>query len=239
MTIYYNKQGFGKPLVLFHGWGFDGSIWRQLLPDLSRDFEVYTVDLPGFGQSAYMDWPAFKQRLFHFLPEQFAILGWSLGGLYATRLAVEHPERIDQLINVASSPRFIADENWPGIQPSVFEAFYKNILSDPLGVLKQFVQLQSRGQPMPCLKDKLHHTKGLEEGLKALAGWDLRHSLKTFTKPAHFIFGRLDAITPASTMAAMQQAYPRYDYTMFKRSAHMPFLSHQEIFNDLVRDYLL
>jgi len=38
-------------LVLVHGLGSAGSIWKSLLPQLKRDFTVYTLDLPGHGEA--------------------------------------------------------------------------------------------------------------------------------------------------------------------------------------------
>jgi len=42
----------GNPtLVLIHGWAESKGTWRFLLAELARDFHVYAVDLPGFGES--------------------------------------------------------------------------------------------------------------------------------------------------------------------------------------------
>lgn len=70
----------------------------------------------------------------------------------------------------------------------------------------------------------------LKEGLHLLSNWDLREPLRCFTKPTCFMFGRLDAIIPRTTMAAMQKIYPHFTYIMFSKAAHMPFLSHQDEF---------
>src|SRR3990167_6159175 len=101
-----------KPsLVFLHGWGFDHHIWHPLVDKMSHhDYpgDYYLVDLPGFGQSPMMDWDAFKTALMTQCPGQWILIGWSLGGLLATRLALEIPQRVTRLINVASIPRFTA-----------------------------------------------------------------------------------------------------------------------------------
>ncbi len=65
-------KGQGYPLVLFHGWGFDHRIWADLAPLLSACYTVYLVDLPGFGQTNFMEWAEFKHVLLMQLPAEFA-----------------------------------------------------------------------------------------------------------------------------------------------------------------------
>jgi pimeloyl-ACP methyl ester carboxylesterase len=45
------RAGSGPPMLLLHGIGHRWQAWTPLLDDLSRDFEVVAVDLPGFGKS--------------------------------------------------------------------------------------------------------------------------------------------------------------------------------------------
>lgn len=239
MSIHYRKTGRGQPLVLFHGWGFDSLVWDPLLPALSSEFEVYAFDLPGFGLNPAMEWTDFKTQVLHHLPPRFSILGWSLGGLYASRLALEAQDRVNHLINVASSPYFISDEQWPGIAPSVFELFYKNILSAPQRVLQDFIKLQSRGVQLNETITSSPSKEGLELGLSVLGNWDLRQPLKTFNKPVSYIFGRLDAITPVKTLDYMEEHYPQFNYHLIKKSAHMPFISHPDEFLQILRETLL
>ena len=57
-------------------------------------------------------------------------LGWSLGGLVASQIALRHPERVQALITVASSPCFSAREAWPGIKPEVLAGFQHQLSED-------------------------------------------------------------------------------------------------------------
>ena len=51
----YDRVGSGEPLVLLHGFGSTRDDFAGLIPDLARDFEVYSVDLPGHGSSPMID----------------------------------------------------------------------------------------------------------------------------------------------------------------------------------------
>ena len=50
--VAYQRVGRGEPLVLLHGLGGSGRIWRPVLPFLLAHRDVIAVDLPGFGASA-------------------------------------------------------------------------------------------------------------------------------------------------------------------------------------------
>src|SRR3954471_21736550 len=48
----YVRMGAGEPLVLIHGLGGDRSTWTPVVEALAADYDVITLDLPGFGGSA-------------------------------------------------------------------------------------------------------------------------------------------------------------------------------------------
>jgi pimeloyl-ACP methyl ester carboxylesterase len=51
-TLAWSRQGAGPPLVLLHGLGSARAVWDPVVPGLAEHFDVLTVDLPGFGESA-------------------------------------------------------------------------------------------------------------------------------------------------------------------------------------------
>ena len=68
MKVHLNYFGQGKPLVFFHGWGFNHQIWLSLVPLLKERYQLILVDLPGFGLTPAMEWPEFKMQLLDILP---------------------------------------------------------------------------------------------------------------------------------------------------------------------------
>ena len=50
-NIFYRVNGQGKPVILVHGFGEDGSIWDGLVEYLRNDFFLIVPDLPGSGNS--------------------------------------------------------------------------------------------------------------------------------------------------------------------------------------------
>lgn len=51
MTLYYEKTGSGRPLVLVHGNGEDHTIFDEAVKVLSRRFTCYAVDSRGHGKN--------------------------------------------------------------------------------------------------------------------------------------------------------------------------------------------
>ena len=51
MTLHVETQGIGQPLLLIHGWGMHGGMWREIAEQLAQQFKVHSVDLPGHGAS--------------------------------------------------------------------------------------------------------------------------------------------------------------------------------------------
>ncbi|AMQ27760.1 TPA: alpha/beta fold hydrolase [Legionella pneumophila] len=238
MNIHLDKYGQGMPLVLFHGWGFDSQIWQPIIPCLKPKYQIILVDLPGFGLTPMMDWESFKKNLLNQLPDKFALAGWSMGGLYATRLAIEEPARVQYLINITSSPRFISDINWPGVAEEVFVNFYNNLSKDINKTLKEFISLQLNKMKFDFKIGNPPSPEGLAFGLEILGTWDFREQLKQISIPTVYLFGRLDPITPVKTMTIMEKNYPNFKYVLFNRAAHMPFLSHTDLFITMMDEFI-
>lgn len=101
------EKDMNKTIVLLHGKNFSGfyfeSIARELL---KKDYRVIIPDQIGFGKSSR---PESFQYSFHILAtftkqlmsklgvEKFSVLGHSMGGMLATRLALMFPENVEKL----------------------------------------------------------------------------------------------------------------------------------------------
>ena len=52
-SLHYQSHLAGKPtLVLLHGLGLSSESWNQIRDRLARSFDVYAIDMRGFGQSS-------------------------------------------------------------------------------------------------------------------------------------------------------------------------------------------
>lgn len=116
--IYYVRSGDRHPqrppLLLIHGFGASTDHWRKNIVGLSRDFEVWAIDLLGFGRSAKPDWQysgdLWRDQLHEFITNvigQPAVLaGNSLGGYSALCVAAQRPESAVGLVLLNSAGPF-------------------------------------------------------------------------------------------------------------------------------------
>jgi pimeloyl-ACP methyl ester carboxylesterase len=96
VTVAYERQGTGEPVVLLHGLGSHRLAWDPVVPLLTGHREVIAMDLPGFGQSPDLDpgVPRDLETAVAWLGSVFTaleverphVVGHSLGGLIALRL---------------------------------------------------------------------------------------------------------------------------------------------------------
>ena len=116
VRIRYVEQGSGTPIVLMHG--YTGTLDRHFIAngvfaDLAKDHRVIAIDLRGHGKSGKPHAPAgygeemardVVRLLDHLKIPRAHVLGYSLGGFIASRLATLHPDRLISVVYVASLP---------------------------------------------------------------------------------------------------------------------------------------
>jgi pimeloyl-ACP methyl ester carboxylesterase len=98
----YEQVGDGSAVVLIHGLGLCRQMWQWQAPVLSEHFHVIRYDLIGHGES---DKPAGPYAMADFVAQlrevvdsvgidEFALVGFSLGGLIAQAFTLAHPDRV-------------------------------------------------------------------------------------------------------------------------------------------------
>ena len=110
-SIYYQKLGSGKDLIMLHGWKQDVSTFHNIAEELKKHFTLWLIDLPGFGRSEnpkteftvsdYADIVAgfIKQNKL----AKPHLLGHSVGGNIAIKFASGNGGLIDKLVLESSS----------------------------------------------------------------------------------------------------------------------------------------
>lgn len=113
IDVAWFEAGRGDPLILIHGLADDHRAWRRTLPDLVLRRRVVLYDLRGHGETS-LGLPDCTLRqlgadlvaLMDGLRIQRAdVAGFSLGGTIAMRAAMDSPERVRNLVLVATSSR--------------------------------------------------------------------------------------------------------------------------------------
>ncbi len=238
-----NRSGQGEPIILLHGWGMSASVFDPLRDLLTLSHrhqrEVIAVDLPGYGESQWDESLSFEDQaalISEQVPEGI-LLGWSMGGLYATEMARQNPGRFNRLILMCSNPCFVCRENWPfAVDESVFDNFSQSLQRGWRDTIKHFLSLQMLGNPnaRPLVRGlmiKLEQAgepdaAALRFGLDLLKSADTRSVLSRLEIPIDMIFGRLDALVPVSVAKEISEVNPKIQVELLPDAAHAPFLSH-------------
>jgi len=114
LPLYYEMSGSGPPLTLIMGLGCSARQWQWLMPLLTPSFQVTVFDNRDVGRSG--------RATVEYSTDQFAddtaallaalqikrshILGISVGGMIAQKVALRHPALVDRLVLGCTMPSF-------------------------------------------------------------------------------------------------------------------------------------
>jgi pimeloyl-[acyl-carrier protein] methyl ester esterase len=261
---YAGTGNSGGPLLLIHGWGMHGGMWKNAAEKLAQNFSVMAVDLPGHGFSVgrdssrhnddvgmnpdlYLD--AIVEELSGQFDEPLAICGWSLGGQIALRWALRHPQQVSRLVMVASTPCFVRQADWEhALNAEILGEFAADLRQNYMQTLRRFLSLQMRGseqerETLAVLRESLFSRgepdlDALQAGLEILRGCDLRSALPKVKQPALAVAGQRDTLIPLQAAQYLASNMPNGRLAVIAGAAHAPFLSHPDEFAGHVVDFL-
>jgi len=226
--LYSSTTGTGQDLVLLHGWGFNSDLFDELVEKYKGQYRITKIDLPGHGRSDDVsggldEW---CDEIIKILPNNPTLLGWSLGGLLAIKIASRI--KITKLLLVAGSPKFVQSENWPyGINADNFQQFSNALQLNLSKGLKRFVSLQTQDKnQLKALNQSIDKfpatTIALNQGLEILLNTDLIAEFNALKTPIEIILGKRDTLIPVEISEWYQQ-----QTTTILNTGHLPFI-HQD-----------
>lgn len=250
MSLHIEKIGQGEPLAMIHGWGMHSGMWMETRDLLSQHFELHLVDLPGMGHSQNVDvydLQSVAEKIAGAIPSNAYLLGWSLGGLIASKVALITP--IKKLILVGSTPCFVEREDWSyGMPRDVFESFFANAVHDYQGTMNKLLALIAMGSKNARATSKvlrealalrpIPDRQGLLGALDILRISDLRQMMRGLDIPTLLIHGDHDKLVPVSAAEWMSQQLLQAELHVIKGAAHEPFISHPKDFTQFVTEFL-
>jgi len=250
-TVKLYQQGTGPALTLIHGWGMNAAVFQPWAEQLAMQFSVTRVDLPGYGQSLWQPDAGFDAQvdaLAGVLPDS-TLIGWSMGGLYAQRLAACYPEKFSKLVLLSSNPCFVQRDDWPcAVKAQVFKEFAASLDAGWQATIRRFLGLQMRGsdQARQLIKEVSRlliaggepQSQALQFGLDLLLDRDGRQELAGLQIPVLSILGQRDTLVPECVGEQIHRINPLIRVECLARSAHAPFLSHSEPVTSLISEFV-
>ena len=235
-------------------------IWRSFLEHCQQkwgeEITYEAIDLPGFGTKHDIGLPSYEidlitDKVKQTLQPYSIVVGWSMGGLVAQRLADIGDPRLIAQIQIASTPKFSQSKDWDGIRKEVLQQFKQQLSSNHLQLLKRFLSIQCIGLEKPKEKMKemldaiclfpLSSSETLAKSLQFLSETDLRPNANVPPKnavPTLRIFGGLDSLIPRRTIPSIEALYPNDLITIIPKASHAVFFSHPVKCIELIDDFL-
>lgn len=252
----YRETGDGPTLVLVHGWAMSSAVFAEALQDLSDEYRVLAPDLPGHGHST----PAGDYSLDALASDLLAwidalelsdirLLGWSLGGQIAIRLATLAGSRLNRLLLVATTPRFVAEGEWPhGLPDGQVRIMGRGLKRRFEKTLDDFFAQQFDEHELDDERRRLLRQQVAPEtmppqpeaalaALETLRGSDLRQEIETLDLPTLVMHGAEDAIIPQTAGRYLAERLPRARFISMPGLGHAPFLSRPEESFPLWREF--
>lgn len=251
-VVVCRERGIGLPVVLLPAAGHTGRDYDAILPELSRRYlRTITVDWPGHGDSpapqpgtatatAFAD--AAEDVVSTLAPEGAVVIGNSVGGFAAARLAVRRPELVRALVLVDSGGflaltlkvrAFCALMGRPGFLRRVYPQFAARYMrasrEEDRAVLEQTVT----GMRDPV---RVETVASLWRSF-ADPAFDLRDQIRAITSPTLVVWGTKDPNIPVAAGRALAAALP--DGRMLELDCgHVPFASAPEAFSGALQLFL-
>jgi pimeloyl-ACP methyl ester carboxylesterase len=196
LDLAFEGTGVGEPLILLHGGLGSRRMFAPILPTLAAERRVILVDLQAHGGTADIDRPIRPTLLAddvaalieHLGLPSADVLGYSLGGEAALRLAIQHPHLVRRLVLV--SVPFRRDGWFPEVRASMdamSAAAAEPMRQSPL--YADYAALAPRPQDWPALVGKTADSVQQD--------FDWTEEVAALTTPTLLVFADADSIAPA------------------------------------------
>lgn len=247
-----------RPLVLVHGFGCDQSMWHHVLPGLTSDFHVVTLDLPGAGGSDRSMWDAprystlegYAEDLVHLLREldleQPVLVGHSVSAMIAAHAQVMAPELVARLVMIGPSPRYVDEGDYVG-------GFSSEAITDLLSALSANYVSWARSMA-PVIAGNPDRPEVHGELAEAFCRMDpdvaevfarttflsdARDVLPRVTAPTLVLQCSEDVIAPQAVGEYVARQVPDAELVLLRAAGHCPQLSDPEEIVSVLRERLV
>src|SRR5580698_971352 len=258
--IRYAYRRFGKPdtiPLLFLGYynsnmdGWDPGVTNSL----AANYEVVLFDNAGVGASggktphivAEMTEPcvAFCRALGL---KQIHVVGFSLGGMTAQQLALEHPELVGRLILLGTGPRGGEDMTFTELSaeeqadPVAFllAAFFSPSEASQAAGREYIKRLKSRknDRDLPVSRDSAVAQLAAIREWGTIPATERYATLKRITHPTLIVHGNKDIVVIPINAFILEEHLPNAQLIMYPDSSHGAFYQHRKAFLEDVRIFL-
>ena len=244
VTLHYEVQGSGEPLLLISGLGQSSLVWAPIIPLFKDRFTCITFDNRGTGRSGV---PSGPYRIDDMADDVVGLLehlgcgpvsavGWSLGGSVLQSLLIRHGERLRRAVLLSAFPSYTGVQHaWldaglalrrSGLDPFTIAVqgmswgYTPRALSDYQSVVEQAARI--REDPWPT------SLAGFEAQAAGLRVYASQAGLPKVDTPTLVLTGAEDVLTPVAQAVEMAHLLPHGTLQVLPRGGHGVVLEYPE-----------
>ena len=263
VSMAYERFGYGRPVVLLHSLhpGASRREWRPQIEKLAKDFRVYTVDLPGYGQSdkptkpwtAYQYAKALHSFLSDVIGKPVALAAANGGADIALVLSMLYPEDLEKMVLI--SPEGIGR----GFATSNDTQQLKKLLSPVIGtqafldgtskkaqrLLAEELFYQKERMPVDFvknLKQNARYGKGAQASyagyVTRFAAADTKQTFASLSLPFLLIWGERNVRNSAVYLEEAENLQEKGEFMLFEDTAALPHMENSKAFGQILKDFL-
>jgi pimeloyl-ACP methyl ester carboxylesterase len=261
------SAGRGDPVVLVHGLGNSSLAWRRVLPGLARGHHVVAPDLPGFGHSSPIDTDDLLDAFSGFVADlaertgagvPATIVGNSIGGAIALRMALTRPELVARLVLVDPAGVGQGVPSWwrlvrfegavralsavpltvmprPAIEWVIATAYRYMAFARPERVSDRTVRLFAQQLNS---RERIHRFLRNAHSIVDAFERDVQRLERPLPVPVLAIWGRDDRLVPLHDALALLQRIGELEVRILDGCGHSPQLEQPAAFLDAVLPFI-
>lgn len=204
----YLKAGRGKPIVMLHGWADSAKTFAGMVEKLKPDYEIYALDLPGFGGTQapaeawdlnqYADFVNAWMNKLRLQP--YALTGHSYGGAVAIMVASQNSS-FKRLVLLASAG--VRDKKRG--RKLVMKTAAK-VAKTPLYLLPEAKRRRVKQKLYGSIGSDIMLLPHMEATYRKMISQDVRQAARQIKLPTLLIYGANDGETPPVDGRLLHQA---------------------------------
>jgi 3-oxoadipate enol-lactonase len=249
ISLAYNDQGKGLPIVFLHAFPLNRTMWAQQEAAFSSRYRIITVDLRGHGASDAPLWhysldqtaDDVRALLDHLAIKQALFVGLSMGGYILFAFYRKYAKRVKGLVLANTRAQADTPEGKEGRFHMAQIAYKKGpdaIADIMIPRLLSPATIQTRPEIVQKVRTMIkgNQISGIAGDLMAMAERpDSVPLLREIACPTQIIVGELDLATPLSDAELMAARIPGARLAVIPGASHLSNLEQPDRFNQIVR----
>lgn len=251
VNLFYEARGQGRAVLLISGLSCDHRIWAHQAGPLSRHFTVITYDQRGIGKSSAADEDftfgdlasdaaGLIRELGH---EKVSVVGMSMGGAVAQRLAIDHPDAVERLALVCASSRSdstLADalKKLRQCLAEGADIFARELARITFAEAYRTNHARQVDMTAALLAENAGRGGTVLRQMALLADFDFRRELSALSVPALVIAGGRDELSPPRLSEEIAGLMPNCACSVIEGAGHGLAMERAGEFNGLLLGFL-